>query len=45
MDPILSTVFWAQDISYFDPNSNKEAVEIKNNYSIYYNNLSFINQI
>ena len=44
-NPTPWTVFWAQDIDYFDLNLNKKAVEIKVNYSIYQNIFSFTNWI
>ena len=37
------TAFWAQNISYFDPDPSIEAVKIKDNHSVYHNVFSFTN--
>ena len=40
---ISATTFGAQNVNYFNPNPGKEAVEIKDNHSVYHNVLSFTN--
>ena len=39
----LATIFQAQDIGYFDPDPSKEAIEIKDNHTVYHNVFSFTN--
>ena len=38
----LAIGFRARDINFFDLDSTKEAIEIKNNYRLYHNVYSFI---
>ena len=38
----FTTKFQARDVSFFDPNSTKKAIEIRNNCQLYHNVYSFI---
>ena len=41
INAIAIATFKAQDIGYFDPSPSKNAVEIKENHTVYYNIFSF----
>ena len=39
-----ATAFQAREVGYFDPNPSKNAIEMKNNHTVYYHVFSFTNQ-
>ena len=45
INAIAMATFKAQDIGYFDPNLSQDAVEIKENHTVYHNVFSFTNHL
>ena len=45
INAIAMVTFKAQDIRYFAPEPSKDAVEIKENHTVYHNVFSFINRL